>query len=212
MIRWFIVRLNQFLELYKREGLLFAIKFSIYANDEAVPVEKDLSELKPVKKTLENAHIRLIEMTENDLKKKEFEYPLKSRYEKAVRNIKKGFKTFAIVKNNHIMGDIWYVTKSSSKLKIVHPDLKLLGITLGSDEVYLFDMYVTPDERGKAIATSFMGSVLHTLKNRGFNKAYGFFVANNIPALWVHRLLGYKELQRISVKRYLFIQTSKPII
>jgi GNAT superfamily N-acetyltransferase len=123
--------------------------------------------------------------------------------------LKKGCRAFVLIKNERIIGDIWYVPPATSNPR-PHEDLDLLGIDLGPTDVYAFDMHVSKHERGKDLATSFMGSVLRELRGMGYTRAYGYYLSSNIPALWIHRLIGYKEMPGIGLKRFAFYRRSVP--
>jgi len=45
------------------------------------------------------------------------------------------------------------------------------------------------------------GSALKALKDKGYERVYGYCTADNLPALWVHRIMGYKELGRLKMHR-----------
>jgi hypothetical protein len=40
------------------------------------------------------------------------------------------------------------------------------------------------------------------LRKKGFKKAYGYFYLKNIPALWMHRTLRWRELKHVRVTRF----------
>lgn len=199
----------QFIELWKKEGLIPACKFTIYRHEEAVPVEKDLSTLDALKPPEGVGDFKLIELTEQNYCSGNFEYPLRSRKEKVFINIKNGYRAYVLIKDNQVVADIWYATCFTAYSSPIRKYLIWFGIDLNQDEVYLFDMYLFPDERGKGMAAFFMGSVLLRLKEKGIKKVYGYFNAKNIPAMWVHRLLKYRELPRLKISKLLWFEFAK---
>jgi GNAT superfamily N-acetyltransferase len=209
MIQLLHVKYHQFIELWKKEGLLPACKFSIYRHEEAVPVEKDLSTLDVLKQPEGASDFKLIELHEHNFYSSTLEYPLKSRKEKVFMNIQNGYRTYVLIKNNQVVADIWYVTDSVAYASPIRKYLLWFGIKLNPEEVYLFDMHLLPDERGKGIAAFFMGSVLQRLKDKGIKKVYGYFNAKNIPAMWVHRLLKFQELPRVDLSKLLWFEFAK---
>jgi hypothetical protein len=68
-------------------------------------------------------------------------------------------------------------------------------------------MYVEAGERGGGLTTYFHSTVLQMMRDRGVRKSYGCFVAKNIPAMWMHRLIGYSELPRCIVRRFFLYET-----
>ncbi len=205
MIAEVCIRFNQVLETWKAKGILFLLCKAAFMHREIIPVEKDLDSLKPLTSSNEKLNVECIEIPKNRAENTWLTYPLKSRYLKMLRNLDKGYKGFAIVKGNEVIGDIWYVCLSKSKTVIKHPDFKLLDIHLNEKDVYMFDMYLKPEERGGGMVNFLLRSALNALKNKGFLKVYGYYTADNIPALWVHRTLGYQELTRLKWQRILFI-------
>ena len=116
--------------------------------------------------------------------------------------------SFAMVRDGVVIGDLWYVSRATSRAPRLHPHLQWFGIDPGPDEVYMFDMQVDPNERGNSLTTWFLTSVLFKLRENGYNKAYGYFAAQNVPALWVHRLIGYEEKPHFVVQRFLLYETA----
>jgi GNAT superfamily N-acetyltransferase len=204
------VKFYQFLEHWLAQGLFSAVKFTFYKYEEAVLVTKDLFSLKPIDSKFVNTDLSILEINRGNYKDNEIRYVLKSRSERVARYVKKGYQSFCLVKNRQIIGDLWYVPRSSARTEVLHPCLRWFGITLSDDEVYMFDMYMAPDFRGDGITTFFMNSTLHLLRKKGFNRAYGYFANHNISALWVHRIIGWQELEHFEVKRFFLHETAKP--
>lgn len=134
-------------------------------------------------------------------------YPFKSRLLKAQNYLDRGYRGFAMVSGDGVSGDIWCATARESN-GLLHPDEAWLNIRSGRGEVYSFDMYVNPRKRGSVkgsnLAVALQNGALHQLRRDGFTKAYGFFWADNIPALWVHRTMHWKELRRVMASRFIF--------
>jgi GNAT superfamily N-acetyltransferase len=158
-------RFFQFLEHWRQKGLLSALLFVIYKEEEAVPVVKDLKQLPPVKVPQEG--FRLVDVTPETCPALGLVSPLR------------------------------------------HPHVRWFGLDLSEDDVYMFDMHVVSDQRGGGLATYFLKSALHHLHSGGYERAYGYFAAQNTPALWVHRLIGYRELPHFLVRRVFFYETAR---
>ncbi|HTP67170.1 MAG TPA: hypothetical protein VMJ66_17395 [Geobacteraceae bacterium] len=209
MIRLLRIKYYQFTEQWQKDGFFPACKYSLYRCEEAVPVEKDLSTLDALKPPPDSDDCSLAELDGQSSCSVPFHYLLRSRKEKTVLNFQKGYCTFVLVKNNQAIADVWCTAGTTKPGGTTHPDLKRFAITLNPGECYLFDMFLSLTDRRKGMATFFVNSVLHALKNKGFKKVYGYFDAKNIPALWVHRLLGYKEMPRYVIKKVLLFETVK---
>ena len=109
-----------------------------------------------------------------------------------------------LIEDNKVIGDLWYATLLDLPRNSI-PDIDWLGIDLSNNSVYLFDMYVHPEKRGALSTNLLLGGALYTLRGRGFIEAYGYYESDNLPALWVHRLFGYKEIQKLQMQKYFFI-------
>lgn len=205
------IRLYLLKELWTSGEFLSALRHKVFSSAEAVPVRKDLSDLKPVKTPVEHTNLELIEITPDNYKNHAFHFTHKSRETRVNVYLKKGYRCFGLSKEGQIIGHIWYVTNTSANDKTINSTLKKFTIKLENDDVYLFDMFMTSDERGKALTTYFLSRVLEELRDRGYKNAYGFYYMGNIPALWVHRILGYKELPHYSIKKYFAYRIIKPI-
>lgn len=206
MMKLVRVRVNQFLETWKTEGLSSVMKKAFFLHKEIIPAEKDLSLLPALKFSPKTSEIRFVEISPDYLMNKKFRYALKNRHLRVSKNFKKGYRGFAIIRGDEIVGDIWYCTREGSDRIYAHPDLEWLewvDIRLGPKDAYLFEMYVKTQERGGGIVNFMLWNALNSLKEKGFSRAYGYCTADNIPALWVHRILGYKELERIKMHRIL---------
>lgn len=132
-----------------------------------------------------------------------------SRRLKGTHNAGSGYYSYAVALDGKIIGDIWCATHMNVKRDPIHPDLDMLGITCGDNEAYMFDMHVAPDSRGKVVTGYLLRSALHHLKESGFDRAYGFYEKNNLPALWTHRLFGYKELANRKVTQVLLYKKTE---
>lgn len=200
-------RYFQFLEHCRQEDFLSACRIAIYKSEEIVPAEKDLDTLRPVPEP-EGGDLPLLDLGPENFDSHRLDFPLRSRRERAGNFLRRGYRMIAMVREGRVVGDVWYVTRASARTQGIHPHLdKWFGIELGADEAYLFDMHVDAEQRGGGLTTYFHGRVLETLRERGFRRAYGSFVAQNIPALWMHRLIDYRELPRCIVRRIFLHET-----
>lgn len=127
---------------------------------------------------------------------------------KALRYLESGFRGVAAVEGGRVIGAVWSVTRDESRLPWVHGDLRRLRVGLEAGEAYMFDMYIEPEHRGMALSTSLFRAAYAGLRARGFLKAKGYYAVNNLPALWMHRVLGYREVARVRVRRILGVTWS----
>jgi GNAT superfamily N-acetyltransferase len=200
------IKYLQFLEHCQDKGFWSACRMTLYKFEEAVPVEKDLTTLRPVKAP-PGQPPQLVDLGPENFRALDLHYPQPSRKERAERNFRLGYRSLAMVRDKEVLGDLWYVTRSTAQSERIHPHVQWFRLELGPQDIYMFDMHVNAKERGSALATWFLGSVLHALRDRGMARAYGYFDAHNVPALWVHRLIGYRELSHHIVRRYFLYET-----
>lgn len=198
------IKYFQFIEYWQLKGFLAACRFGLYKCEEAVPVVKNLTTLRPAKEPAGALPV-ILNLGPDNFYLHDLRYPLRSRRERVERFFHLGYRSFAMVRDGLVIGDLWYVTRATTRS---HPHLQWFEIDLGSQGVYLFDMYVNPKERGNSLTTWFLTSVLFCLRNLGYDKAYGSFIADNVPALWVHRLLGYEEKPHYVFQRFLLYETA----
>lgn len=202
----------QFLEECKRDGLVPTLHEFIYVNREAIILERDLPSFTPkIKKNKPPEDVEFVEISDNNFEHINPVYPLKFRYLKALKNLDKGYRAFAVLKDREVVGDLWYATPQNSKKSVIHPDLEWLDIELGKDNVYATDTYVTHEERGNYIAHILWNYALGRFREKGFNKVYGYVWADNIPALWLYRVLKFRDVKRIKMNRFIYFQLKSHI-
>lgn len=207
MFQWLLWIFSQIREAHTEGGIRNLLHKRIYWQRIAIPVEMNLSEVPSISSPLYSAYT-FIEINSENLQKLVFTQA--SRHFKARISLKKGWRGFCIIKDYEVIGEIWCITPDEVGHYVVHPDLKLLDIQINEKDAYAFDMYMNPAYRGKNLAVPFMRSLHSTLRNEGFQKVYGFYWDDNLPALWMHRMLMFKELAKRRISRLFFIQFSKP--
>ena len=204
-MKLFLMRLIQAFESIKLNGFFSFLHEIVFFNRVAVVVEKNLTEFDVANKQPENSPIQMVELRPHMFTNKSISYPEKNRYLKAVHYLKKGYGGFAILKDQQIIGDIWFAPVEN-KISSRHSDCKLLRINCAENQVYTFDMFLTPGERGNNLAFFLQSSALRALHQKGFTVAYGYYWGDNTPALWVHRMGKWREIQRLKVNRFLFFK------
>lgn len=210
MIESLLVRNCQVVEFLKEKNGFRAIGKGFYWCGELVPVERDLASAPAVDELLRKANAQLIHITPGNCGEHPVTYAVASRRHKARKYLGRGYSCFALVREGEVLGDIWHARPGASREELAHYDFDVLGISPGPKDVYLFDMFLDPKHRGEALAMPLMGGALHGLGQEGWAKGYGFFKGDNIPALWVHRVLKYKELPRVRVRRILWFNKVLP--
>jgi GNAT superfamily N-acetyltransferase len=204
MLRQLRTKAGQFIERSRRTGLRHAVELTLHRVEIAVPTMKDLTELKPPKAPLEPG-LELIEVA-SETQLDSYEYPLVSRRTRGRMYLRRGYRAIAVVRDGVVLGDIWYATADGHGKP--HPHPAWFGFHLGTDGAYLFDLYVLEDVR-KAVSMPFLHHALEYLAERGYTRAYGYYDRENIPALWFHRMLGYKEFPPVVLERILIFDRGR---
>lgn len=215
MLNTLRIRWNQFLEEARekspREAVRKAVCTYLQLNRIVVPVYKDLSALKQPAKTGDTSALGFLVVDRENQDSVVGMNKTRSRRLKGAGNTRLGYYAYAVLLNGEIIGDIWCATPRSVESDPIHPDLSWLGITCGENEAYMFDMYVTPDSRGKVVTSYLLANALNDLKESGFDRVYGFYEKNNLPALWTHRLFGYSECGKRKITRILLYNKSEAV-
>jgi hypothetical protein len=199
------MRAAQFRDLARLNGWRFVLKELVFLHRPAIVVEKDLSEIPDRPEVLVSFGLKVVEINEDLLADRNYEFALKSRRLKAQRNLKRGHGGVALVRGNLIIGDTWYwAADSVENLHTLHPDLRRFGFQNWSkDYVYTFDIFVVPNERRGGISPAFQNSAMLHLRSKGFTKGYGFYWADNIPAHWCTRVTNkWRKLREVKVNRF----------
>ena len=175
----------------------------IYSDIEGIVAEKDIAALEEKDLAPSAAQWEMLEVSAGDtgpylagLRRKEGSLGTA----KARRYMRSGFRGTAARRDGQVVGAVWSVTKAESRLSCVHHDLRRLRIGLADDEAYMFDMYIEPEHRGLALSTSLFRTAFRGLRARGVVKVKGYYVVDNLPALWMHRVMGYREVGRVRVQ------------
>lgn len=207
MISLLRIKYFQFIEQCQQESFLTACLSNLYHCIETVPVVRDLTTLRPAKESNSDRPM-ILDLGPDNFRSYELRYSLRSRREQVEHRFRLGYRSFAMLRDGMVIGDLWYVTRATSLAPRIHPHLQWFKIDLGPNDVYMFDMHVEQKERGNSLTTWFLSSVLFNLHHNGYDKAYGYFDAKNVPALWVHRLIGYKEKPHVMIRRYGLYKTA----
>ena len=208
MFSLLLVKYFEFREHWQQKGFFSACCRALYKEEEFVPVEKDLNSLPPLKPPKEE--LRLVEINPDTFSSLQLEYSLRSRRKRAEYYFERGYRGLAMVHGEEVVGDVWYASCAYSQIPEIHPHVKWFGLNLCENEIYMFDMHIDSPQRGGGLATFFLNSCLHHLHSKGYQKAFGCFDPQNTPALWVHRLMGYREFPHFIVRRFFLYETGQP--
>ncbi len=201
---------HQVIETLAEHGVKGIFHPRVFWNRRAIPVEMDLLTVNlPLAGQLNNAEFKFFEITMDDLRSGKWTFAVPSRGLKAVRNLKRGYRGFVVAKDSTIVGDLWCIAPRKGGKPIYHPDLRMLDIVCGIEDAYAFDMLIPSTYRGKNLAVPLQKTLQSALKMEGYQRVYGYFWEDNLPALWMHRMLKFKELPKRRVSRFFFLVRSQ---
>jgi GNAT superfamily N-acetyltransferase len=192
--------------------LMDILQDQIWNRKVAIPVEMDLTKLSSqtdLFKGLEDSYFTELKLEK--LQGRDWSFTLPSRRYKAIRNLKRGLRGFGLIKDSKVVGDIWCIAPTEANKPVHHPELDMLGIHAKENEVYAFDMLIDPDYRGKNLAVPIQRALQLALKAEGYPLIYGFYWQDNIPAMWMHRSLKFRELPKRWVSRFFLIKRFGPL-
>lgn len=201
---------HQVIEALAEDGVKNILRPRVFWNRRAIPVEMDLLTANlPLAGQVNNVEFQFVEITMDDLQAGKWNFAVPSRGLKALRNLKRGFRGFAVAKVSTIVGDLWCIAPRKDGKAIYHPDLRMLDIVCSTGDAYAFDMFIPSTYRGKNLAVPLQKTLQIALKMEGCQKVYGYYWEDNLPALWIHRMLKFKELPKRRVSRFFFLSKSQ---
>jgi len=204
-------RLSRYLIFVREKGLKQTIREFMTLDRVIVPTVFKLSELKePVKDGDNDDSVQFVHVPNEQELAGKFTYEVNARKIIAREYFSKGYSCFIVVIDGAIVGDLWYSTNAHAPRRLAHPDVKLLDLPLTDEDVYMFDMHVIKDMRGKNLAPRLMRYAMSYHREHGKINAYGYYESDNIPAMWTHRMLCYKELPKRRLIKFSSWKTTRP--
>jgi GNAT superfamily N-acetyltransferase len=200
----------QVLDNFSERGIRDVLRSRIFWNRLATPVamELSISSFSPKNELIE-AGFKFVEVKLQDIQNGNCSFVIPSRGIKALGNLRRGYRNFAVAKNGVVVADVWCLSPRDNGTSISHPDTKMLGINCELRDAYAFDMYVAPLYRGRNLAIPLQKFLQACLKDDGCQKVYGYNWDDNLPALWMHRMLKFKEFPKRKITRFFFLMRSK---
>ena len=194
-----------FREAVNQKEILHLFHEHVFFARVVIPVTIDLAALNDQQNPFQNSNYQFVEINLSDLRDRNLSFSIRSRYFKAMRNIKKGLRGFILLNNDTVISDIWCVVPQIRNLPVRYPDLDMLGITCTDGDIYALDMFIDPAYRGKKLAVPIHQSLQLTLKREGWRRIYAYYYEDNISSKWMHFMLKFKELPKLRVSRFFFI-------
>lgn len=200
------MRFIQIADALRSGGWRSLLREAVFLRRTAMIVEKDLAEVTERPAPLNSAQLKLIEIDEKLLHAVDYDFAVRHRKLKALRYLKMGYRGFAMARGKVIFGDLWYYTaESTDDVTALHPDLRQFGFKAWErNQVYTFDIFVAPAARKLGVSAAFQNNAMALLASQGYTKAFAWYFADNIPAVWCTRVTNkWKEVRAVSVSRFL---------
>lgn len=112
-----------------------------------------------------------------------------------------GARGYVARRSGSAVGYVFFTEGTGHDGRLVHSDLRWLGVRPGHDELYVFDYFLIEPARG--IGALFVRSVQEEHYRLGYRAAYGFVVSTNRAAAWLYRTTGWVEVARVEEHRVL---------
>lgn len=124
--------------------------------------------------------------------------------------IDRGYHGYVAFRGDQAVGYYWWVDRSAYP---PHPDLVKLGlrIELGVGDVYGCDYFLLEEHRGGGTSIDFLYRIERDLRERGFERIWGYVTAGNRPARWLYTSRGYLPIREVSAKTRLLRRRTRTV-
>jgi GNAT superfamily N-acetyltransferase len=112
------------------------------------------------------------------------------------RNLQRRYHGFTGHENGVLAGYYWWLDARADG----HAHLDRLDIELGAADVYGFDFFLAESHRGEGRAVELLYHVETRLRDRGYERLWGYVSAGNGPARWLYSLRGYEVARTLRVR------------
>jgi GNAT superfamily N-acetyltransferase len=121
------------------------------------------------------------------------------------RYAERGFRAFLAYRGEELVGYYWWVDRD---VPAAYTDLHELdlGIELGERDVYGSHFFLLEEHRGGGLAADFLFHVESSLRDRAYERIWGYVASTNRPARWVYSTRGYKPTWVVRLRRTGFVQ------
>ncbi len=106
--------------------------------------------------------------------------------------LQNGYSGFTALEGRQLVGYLLYVRKGCP-LWDNHPHLRRFDLKLAEEDVYIFDLFISPEHRGRGRGTEFLHKIQEKLRNDGYTRVLGYVDASNVPARTLYSILGWNE-------------------
>jgi GNAT superfamily N-acetyltransferase len=112
-----------------------------------------------------------------------------------------GYRALLAEVDGAVVGYIWWHDHRVARC-CAHPHLVRYGLELEPGQVWGFDLVLLEQARGKGASNDFFARFRAHLLGLGYTRVYGHVDASNTPAVWLHKLQGYKKVKAVEGRLY----------
>jgi GNAT superfamily N-acetyltransferase len=174
-------------QLTKRETQLVAVK---RLDQVVVPLRRDTLRIEPVQRR----HLPAL----RELNRERGDLDGDARF---TADLDAGYGGFVGFKGAQLVSCYWWADASMPQ----HRDMRTLGlgIELGAGDVYGYDLYVDKRHRAGGTANDFLFQIETALRERGYERLWGYVAADNRWARWTYAARGYETRWKVERTRVL---------
>ena len=126
---------------------------------------------------------------------------LRRQWAKCASYLDNGYHALLAELDGELVGHIWWHDHRLERRRI-HPHLVRYGLELDQGQVWGFDLYLLPESRGRGTSNDFFALFRRHLRDLGYSRVYGHVDAKNTPAVWLHKLQGYRKVKAVEGRIY----------
>jgi GNAT superfamily N-acetyltransferase len=112
-------------------------------------------------------------------------------------NLERRYHGFIAHDDGELAGYYWWLDATAEP----HPHLGRLGIELAPRDVYGFDFLLDERHRGEGRAVDFLHQVETRLRERGYDRLWGYVDGANTAARWLYSMRGYEVAHTLPGRR-----------
>ncbi len=171
----------------KRETQLVAVK---RLDAIVVPLRHGALRIEP----LERRHVRAL----SELNRERGDLEGDARF---AADLDAGYGGFVGFKGAQLVSCYWWADASMPP----HRDMRELGlgIELGAGDAYGYDLYVHKCHRAGGTVNDFLFQIETALRERGYERLWGYVASDNRTALWTYQARGYESRWKVERMRVL---------
>jgi GNAT superfamily N-acetyltransferase len=119
--------------------------------------------------------------------------------------VEAGFHGFVAFQGDELVGYYWWVDRHAQNL---FPDLRELGlgIELAERDAYGSDFFLLEEHRGGGTAGEFLFKLETSLRDRGYDRLWGYVISSNRGARWIYAVRQYRPTWIVHRRRWLFLR------